>query len=107
MSKVYFPSDSYHTNQDMPRKVLDRIALNTRIYFMIRYGSIILKDRKVALEGNYDKALSHIATLRPSVDTFFDDVMVMVDDQAVRENRLALLQGIAVDFRKIADFAKL
>ena len=33
--------------------------------------------------------------------------MVMVDDQEVRENRLALLQGIAADFKKIADFAKL
>ena len=55
MSKVYLPSHSYHTNEDMPRKVLDRIALNTRVYFMIRYGSTILRDRKVALEGNYDK----------------------------------------------------
>jgi len=33
--------------------------------------------------------------------------MVMADDQAIRENRLALLQGIAGDFKKIADFAKL
>ena len=56
---------------------------------------------------DYDQALSTVAELKTSVDTFFDEVMVMVDDQAVRENRLALLQGIAVDFRKIADFAKL
>ena len=55
MSKVYFTSHSYHTNEDMPRKVLDKIALNTRFYFVIRYGSIILRDRKVAMEGNYDK----------------------------------------------------
>ncbi|MCH7964853.1 MAG: 1-acyl-sn-glycerol-3-phosphate acyltransferase [Bacteroidetes bacterium] len=39
----------------MPRKLLDRIALNTRFYFMIRYISFVLRDRKVALEGNYDK----------------------------------------------------
>ena len=55
MSKVYFPSHSYHTNEDMPRKLLDKMALNTRFYFMIRYISIILRARKVALEGNYDK----------------------------------------------------
>lgn len=55
MSKVYFPSNSYHTNEDMPRKLLDKMALNTRFYFMIRYMSVILRDRKVALEGNYDK----------------------------------------------------
>ena len=39
----------------MPRKLLDRITLNTRLYFMIRYISIILRDRKIALEGKYDK----------------------------------------------------
>ncbi len=55
MSKVYFPSHSYHTNKDLPRKLLDRIALNTRFYFMIKYGSVILRDYKIALEGNYDK----------------------------------------------------
>ena len=57
MSKVYFPSNSYHTNEDTPRKVLDRITLNTRFYFMIRYISIILRDSKVALAGNYNKEI--------------------------------------------------
>jgi len=56
---------------------------------------------------DYDQALSTVADLRKSVDNFFDEVMVMADDQTVRENRLALLQGIAGDFKKIADFAKL
>ncbi len=56
---------------------------------------------------DYDLALSTVADLRKSVDNFFNEVMVMTDDQRVRENRLALLQGIAFDFKKIADFAKL
>ena len=56
---------------------------------------------------DYDQAFSTVAELKSNVDTFFDEVMVMVDDQAVRENRLALLQGIAADFKKIADFSKL
>jgi len=56
---------------------------------------------------DYDLALSTVADLKSSVDTFFDEVMVMVDDQNIRENRLALLQRIAIDFKKIADFAKL
>ncbi len=60
------------------------------------------------LENNdYDQAFSTVAELKISVDTFFDEVMVMVDEQDIRENRLALLQGIAADFKKIADFAKL
>ncbi|MCK5540124.1 MAG: glycine--tRNA ligase subunit beta [Deltaproteobacteria bacterium] len=56
---------------------------------------------------DYDQAFSTVAELKTNVDTFFDEIMVMVDDQTVRENRLALLQGIAADFRKIADFSKL
>ncbi|MCK5916553.1 MAG: glycine--tRNA ligase subunit beta, partial [Deltaproteobacteria bacterium] len=70
--------------------------------------------KKVAAEINrnlenddYDRALSTVADLKVSVDTFFNEVMVMVDEQDIRENRLALLQGIAGDFKKIADFAKL
>jgi len=55
LSKVYFPSDSYYTNEDKPRKLLDRLGLNTRFYFMIRYISLVLRDRKVALKGKYDK----------------------------------------------------
>ena len=55
MTKVYLPSNSYHTNKDLPRKLLDRIVLNTRFYFLLRYFSIILKARKVALDGNFDK----------------------------------------------------
>ncbi len=58
-------------------------------------------------QDDYDKALSTVAELKASVDTFFTEVMVMVDDQNIRKNRLALLQGIADDFKKIADFAKL
>ncbi len=57
--------------------------------------------------NDFDQALRTVADLRKNVDNFFNEVMVMADDQAVRENRLALLQGIAGDFKKIADFAKL
>lgn len=39
----------------MPRNWLDKMALNSRIYFMLKYISIILRDRKVGLEGKYDK----------------------------------------------------
>lgn len=55
--------------------------------------------------GDYDGALKTIAGLRPVIDNFFDDVMVMVDDEALRNNRLALLSFIADLFRNIADFS--
>lgn len=56
---------------------------------------------------NYTEALETIAKLRQPVDTFFDGVMVMVDDDLVKNNRLALLTGIASLFKGIADFRRI
>jgi glycyl-tRNA synthetase beta chain len=53
------------------------------------------------------QALEKIATLRPHVDLFFDKVMVMVDDAAVRSNRLALIAQVLGGFSKIADFSEM
>ena len=58
-------------------------------------------------EGNYDAALSCAASLRPLLDRFFDDVMVMVDDAEIRANRLSLLKMLYDDFSKIADFSEI
>ena len=55
----------------------------------------------------FDQALVEIASLRDTVDAFFDGVMVMADDMAVRRNRLALLGLIATLFGGFADFSKL
>jgi glycyl-tRNA synthetase beta chain len=56
---------------------------------------------------NYKAALEEIATLRPQVDAFFDAVMVMAPDAAVRANRLALLERVLRDFSGIADFSEI
>jgi glycyl-tRNA synthetase beta chain len=55
----------------------------------------------------YRPALEQIATLRPHVDLFFDKVMVMVDDSAVRQNRLALIASVLGSFSSIADFSEI
>jgi glycyl-tRNA synthetase beta chain len=57
--------------------------------------------------GDLEGALRVIATLRASVDRFFDDVMVMTDDPDLRGNRLALLKAIAALFDRMADFSKI
>ncbi len=57
--------------------------------------------------GDYLLALEVVANLRPAVDAFFDGVMVMVEDEAVKNNRLALLTRIARIFEDIADFSRL
>jgi glycyl-tRNA synthetase beta chain len=56
---------------------------------------------------NYAAALERIATLRPHVDLFFERVMVMVEDEATRTNRLALLALVVSEFSKIADFSEI
>ena len=55
----------------------------------------------------YAAALDELATLRGVVDTFFDDVMVMADDEAVKTNRLALLAELRALFLNVADISKL
>ena len=57
--------------------------------------------------GDYAGALRALASAKPVVDRYFDDVMVMADDPAVRANRLALLRGVAHTMNRVADISKL
>ena len=57
--------------------------------------------------GDYTQTLKRLAGLRPAVDEFFDKVMVMVDDPAVRQNRLALLNRLSNLFLNVADISRL
>jgi glycyl-tRNA synthetase beta chain len=56
---------------------------------------------------SYTEALATLASLRESVDTFFDQVMVMADDEALRNNRLALLSQLRNLFLEVADISLL
>ena len=56
---------------------------------------------------DYVDALRLLATAREPVDRFFDKVMVMVEDQRVRANRLALLETLLKEFSTIADFSEI
>jgi glycyl-tRNA synthetase beta chain len=56
---------------------------------------------------DYEGALLEIAKLRPAIDKFFDKVMVMVEDDNLRANRLALLQTVVKEFSTIADFSEI
>jgi glycyl-tRNA synthetase beta chain len=55
----------------------------------------------------YEQALLEISQLRPAIDAFFDKVMVMVDDQSLRSQRLGLLQTLVREFSSIADFSEI
>jgi len=60
-----------------------------------------------AVEAAYASATARVAELRPAVDKFFDDVLVMAEDEGIRRNRLALMAEVAGLFAPVADFAKI
>jgi glycyl-tRNA synthetase beta chain len=63
--------------------------------------------RPLLEKRDYTRALRELAALREPVDRFFDDVMVMADDDDVRTNRLALLGGLRALFLDVADISRL
>jgi glycyl-tRNA synthetase beta chain len=63
--------------------------------------------RPMLEERDYTRALQELAALRQPVDRFFDDVMVMAEDAAVRSNRLALLGALRALFLDVADISRL
>ncbi|MEA5115367.1 MAG: glycine--tRNA ligase subunit beta [Geobacteraceae bacterium] len=90
-----FPVDESLFQEDAERELFSSFAgVGT-----IARGMIAKKD--------YLAALVEIAGLRGPVDAFFDRVMVMAEDERVRNNRLALLTGISRLFGAIADFSRL
>jgi len=58
-------------------------------------------------KGDYAAALHSLANLHQPVDRYFDEVMVMADDEAVRNNRLALLNRLRNLFLRVADISLL
>ena len=59
------------------------------------------------LTEKFDAAMRRLATLRGSVDEFFDKVTVNVEDKGLRENRLRLLSRIRAVMNQIADFSQI
>lgn len=57
--------------------------------------------------AHYLEGLEQLAQLRPAVDRFFDEVMVMSDDLALQNNRLALLDELLQSFRRVADLSRI
>ncbi len=74
------------------------------------YQSFLKAKEKIGLHLNqrdYPSALLEMTHMKKPIDGFFDGVMVMVEDEAVRNNRLALLDESGKLFLRIADFSKL
>ena len=65
------------------------------------------KVADAAKRGNFQAALTELAAIKPQVDAFFDGVMVMAEDAAVKQNRLNLLNLLASLMNAVADIALL
>jgi glycyl-tRNA synthetase beta chain len=70
-------------------------------------GALAPEVAKLRQDRSYGEALALIATLRPAVDAFFDKVMVLDPDAAVRGAHLGLIDGILRGFSGIADFSEI
>jgi len=73
----------------------------------LTYSRIAVKVSPLVEKKEYQAALSELAGLKAPIDTFFDNVMVMSDDEAVKVNRLTLLNEIRGSFFAIADISVL
>ncbi|MGV1099938.1 glycine--tRNA ligase subunit beta [Thiovibrio sp. JS02] len=71
------------------------------------YQSVKGEVSPLLAEGQYERAMTVILRMKEPVDSFFDKVMVMVEDEKVRQNRLNLLTAIARLFLGIGDFSKM
>ncbi|PSV34494.1 glycine--tRNA ligase subunit beta [Photobacterium sp. GB-27] len=69
--------------------------------------AVVTALEPVFATGDYQTALTELASLREPVDAFFDNVMVMADDEKLKVNRLALLNLLRNQFLKVADISLL
>jgi glycyl-tRNA synthetase beta chain len=72
-----------------------------------RYLALRPVVERACAAGDYAKAFDSLAGLRSAIDAYFNDVMVMVDDPALKTNRLSFLAQVASTIALIADFRKL
>ncbi|MDY7031223.1 MAG: glycine--tRNA ligase subunit beta [Thermodesulfobacteriota bacterium] len=72
-----------------------------------KYNQIRESTVRIVSEKNYKGALRELVQLREPVDNFFDNVMVMAEDEKTRTNRLTILSQVSDLFLMIADFTKI
>ena len=85
----------------------DLFAVDAERQLAAAVAEVQARVAQAVSQGAWQSALAELASLRPTVDRYFEDVMVMTDDAALRRNRLALVRDCAGLFAPIADFARI
>jgi glycyl-tRNA synthetase beta chain len=93
--KVATPFDSAALKDAEEKKLADAVP------------GVAKKVKELSASRQYELALHEISRLRPPIDAFFDKVMVMVEDENLRAQRLGLLQTLVNEFSSIADFSEI
>ena len=95
--------------KDVARGPVDPARLSDAAEKALHEQVILVKEKVLdaVKADDYALALSRVVGLKAPVDTFFEKVMVMSDDKAVRENRVRLLMDIGGLFAHVADFSRL
>ncbi|MBC8590758.1 glycine--tRNA ligase subunit beta [Wansuia hejianensis] len=91
------------TSDEVKRDLLT----NDEIELYDSYNNIEEKALSLIEKKDYDKALDLLTTLKEPIDNFFDNVMVMVDDEELKENRLGLLKKIYNTMILVCDLSKI
>ncbi|MFQ6372540.1 glycine--tRNA ligase subunit beta [Shewanella sp. YIC-542] len=93
---------------DLPQEVDDKLLQESAEKALANTLQTLMPQLEpLFAAGDYQQALTQLAQLRESVDSFFDEVMVMADDAALRNNRLALLNQLRNQFLRVADISLL
>ena len=97
---------SEHIDPDLnPDKALFEQQEENRLFD--KYAEIKDQVKDLMAKKSYIEALKMIASIRETVDSFFDNVLVMAEDKKIMQNRLALLCGVNSLFTDFADFSKI
>jgi len=96
-------------NQDLEAKAVDPSLFEHDSERTVHQATLRAgrKSKSAAAKGNYEGAFLALASMRKPIDQFFDDVLVMAEDAAIRQNRLLLLRQIHELFMRLADVSQL
>src|SRR6267143_168616 len=89
------------------KNILRQAAEKTKVIAMRVDPAGLQEESERELGALIPNTVATVEKLRPTIDKFFDKVMVMVDDDNLRANRLALLQTVVKEFSTIADFSEI